>query len=217
MILTSIELLFCCGCWSTLVAMATYSFHWLTMGKVKIKFYCHLIADILTKVLQKCLLSCSPPAYHFRLNLSIWLVTMATQRLNCKKILINLLLRSYKGGINLNLLRIVHNISLNKITVFYCRCWSTLVAMATYSFHWFTMGKVKIEIYCYLIADIVTKVLQKCLLSGSPPAYFNPNLAIWLVAMGSERLNCKRNIKKSTPQKLQRGDKAEPFKNCSYC
>ena len=28
------------------------------------------------------------------------------------------------------------------------------------------MGKMKIGIYCYLIADILTKLLQKCPLSG---------------------------------------------------
>ena len=32
------------------------------------------------------------------------------------------------------------------------------------------MGEVKIEIYCYLTADILTKILQKCLFSGSPPS-----------------------------------------------
>ena len=42
--------------------------------------------------------------------------------------------------------------------------------MATESFHCLTMGKVNIEKYCYLTADIVTKVLQKYLLSG-PPLY----------------------------------------------
>ena len=77
-------------------------------------------------------------------------------------------------------------------------------------FHWLTMGKVKIKIYCYLIEDILTKVLQKCLLNGPPPTYqayhWSPNLSIWLVAMETGRLNLqKKNVKKSTTQKLQVG------------
>ena len=75
------------------------------------------------------------------------------------------------------------------------------------------MGKVKIEIYWYLIADILTKVLQKCLLSG-PAYHFSPNLSIWLVATATERFNLRKNINKSTPQKLS-WDKAEILKNCS--
>ena len=44
----------------TLVAMATYSFHRLIMGKVEIgNFYC-LIGDIRILFLQKCLLNSSP-------------------------------------------------------------------------------------------------------------------------------------------------------------
>ena len=35
---------------------------------------------------------------------------------------------------------------------------STLDAMATLNFHRLTMGKVKIGIYCYFTADILTKV-----------------------------------------------------------
>ena len=45
---------------STLVAMETYSFHILIMGKVKIgNFYC-LIGDNRLLFLQKCLLNSSP-------------------------------------------------------------------------------------------------------------------------------------------------------------
>ena len=36
------------------------------------------------------------------------------------------------------------------------------------------MGKVKIEIHCYVIADILTKLLQKCLLNGPPSFVFKP-------------------------------------------
>ena len=72
-------------------------------------------------------------------------------------------------GIKLKLCRIVHNISLYENIIFYCRCLSTLVAMATLIFHGLKMGKMKIGIYCYLIADIMTEAFQKCLLSGPLP------------------------------------------------
>ena len=42
----------------------------------------------------------------------------------------------------------------------------TLVA---YSCHWLIMGKVKVGIYCYLTADVLTEVLQKWPLSSPLP------------------------------------------------
>ena len=65
----------------------------------------------------------------------------------------------------MKLCRNVHYINLYN-NVFYCRCSCTFIAMATYSFHLLIMGKVKIGIYCYLIADILTKVSQKVSLGG---------------------------------------------------
>ena len=44
----------------TLVAMATYSFHRLIMGKVEIGNFYHLIGDNRFLFLQKCLLNSSP-------------------------------------------------------------------------------------------------------------------------------------------------------------
>ena len=75
----------------------------------------------------------------------------------------------------------------------------TLVAMATYSFHWLIMGKVEIGIYCYLTVDILTKVLRKCSLSS-------PLWSIWILSkllnlMATEWLNLQKNIQKSSPQK----------------
>ena len=93
-------------------------FHWRTMGKVKIEIYCHLIADILTKVLHKCLLSSPLSKIPFFCSyLLIWLVTMATNRQNCKNISKNQLLRSCMGDIG-ELCSIVSNISLYKKIVF---------------------------------------------------------------------------------------------------
>ena len=60
----------------------------------------------------------------------------------------------------------------------------------------------KIGIYCYLIADILAKHFQKCLLSG--PYNFCQKLTIPLVVMATERLYLLKYIvfKKSIPQKL---------------
>ena len=56
----------------------------------------------------------------------------------------------------LKLRRNVHNISLYKNYVFYCYCSFAFVAMATYSFNRLIMGRVKVGLYFYLIADIST-------------------------------------------------------------
>ena len=52
------------------------------------------------------------------------------------------------------------------------------------------MGEMKIGIYCYLIADILTKLFQKCSLSGPLPN------------MATQMQNLQKNIKISTAQKL---------------
>ena len=48
---------FCSSQIRTLVAMATFSFHRLIMGKVKICYFCSLIGDIRILFLEKCLFS----------------------------------------------------------------------------------------------------------------------------------------------------------------
>ena len=104
------------------------------MGKVKIEIYCYLIADILTKVLQKCLLS-DPPS-------SVSLIeTSQFDWLPWQLKVLNLWERKISWeasrGIKLKLYETVHNNSLYKTTCFvlYCRCLSTLVAMAALNFH----------------------------------------------------------------------------------
>ena len=52
------------------------------------------------------------------------------------------------------------------------------------------MGKMKIGIYCYLIADISTKVLQKCSFSL---------LNIFVQTSKFERVNFRKEIKNPTP------------------
>ena len=77
-------------------------------------------------------------------------------------------------GMKLKLCRNVHNISLYKYYVFYCRCSCAFVTMATYNFHRLIMGKVKVGLYFYLIADILTKVFQKCSLSSLHMKFSKP-------------------------------------------
>ena len=74
--------------------------------------------------------------------------------------------------------------------------------MATLNFHrLIIMGKVKVGIYCYFIADILTSFLEMFVESGPlPNMYF---LSKWL-SWQREGLVCE-NIKKSTPQKLYGG------------
>ena len=113
------------------------------MGKVKIEIYCYLIADIWQKFCRHVCWVVLHQAYHFRPNLSIWLVAMATEMLNLRKN--NNKSTSQKlwggGGGKLKLCRIVYNINLCKKSVFYCHCLNTLVAMATLNFHGLIIGK----------------------------------------------------------------------------
>ena len=115
-------MLFCSSRIRTLVAMATYSFHWLIMGKMELDIYCYLTVDILTKVLQKC--SLSSPLW------SIWIFSQLLNLIAChgnrkaifakkkkkeqKKIISSEAIR----GMKLKLCRNVHNINLCKNYVF---------------------------------------------------------------------------------------------------
>ena len=141
------------------------------MGKVENDIYCRLTAGISTKVLQK--YSLSNPLWNIQilskpLNLischDNWKAKFAKKY---SKIISSEAIR----GMKLKLCRNVHNIMLYISCVFYFRRSCAFVAMATS--HWLIMGKVKIGVYWSLIADILTKVFQKCSLSSrllsSPP------------------------------------------------
>ena len=64
----------------------------------------------------------------------------------------------------------------------------TLVAMATYNWHWPIMEKVEIGIFCCLIADILTNIIQKCSLSS--PLQF-----IWILSKSLNLIGSHGNIK----------------------
>ena len=153
--------IFYCCCSSTLVAMATWSFHWLTMGKVKIEIYCYLIADILTKFYRNIPGVVLYKPYEFCPNRWFWLVAMATEVLNFRKkkyseIFFSEVIRRMKLKLCINVFVIILYIN----CVFYCCCACGFVAMATLSFHRFIMGYVKVGLYFYLTLGILTKALQ---------------------------------------------------------
>ena len=71
------------------------------------------------------------------------------------------------------------------------------------------MGKMKIGIYCYFIADILTKKFYKCLLSGPlPNIILFVQISIWLVVVANKRLNLRKKIFKN-----QLGMKIKRYRN----
>ena len=96
--------------------------------------------------------------YHFRPNLSVCLVAMATKMLNLHKNIKKNNSSEVIREIKLKLCRIFFIILASIKLLFYCHCLSTLVAVATLNFHRLIMGKMKIGIYCNFSADILTEV-----------------------------------------------------------
>ena len=87
----------------------------------------------------------------------------------------------------------------------------TLVAMATNSYPLTYNGKMKNGIYCYVTADILTYVLQKCSLSSPLPNFgiaVCQNLLILMVAMATKRQICDK-IFKNHLLRNHKGDKVE--------
>ena len=131
------------GSSSTLVAMATYGFgfHWLTMGKVKIGIYCYLIADIWQKCYRNCCWVVLHQTKYIILVQTTWLVAIATKRLNLWKKYSKINSSEAVRGTKLKLCNSLTNI------VFYCSCWTTLVAILTLNFsNTYNGEKVKIGI-----------------------------------------------------------------------
>ena len=89
-------------------------------------------------------------------------------------------------GMKLKLCINVHKISLYINYVFYCRCSCAFIATVTYSFRRLIMGKVKVGLYFYLIADILTKVFLNCSLSG-------PLQDIWILSKPLYVIGCHGN------------------------
>ena len=97
------------------------------MGKVKIEIYCYLSA----KVLQKCLVIGPPPRVAFSSKHFNFIGCHDNPKVKFAKTYFKKPTHIYISGIKLKLCRIVYNIILIK-NVFFYRCLSTLVAMATF-------------------------------------------------------------------------------------
>ena len=105
--------------------------------------------------------------------------------------------------------RTVHGINLYKKKCFLLPLlYSTLGAMSILSLHSLIMGKMINGNYFYLIVDILTNILQKCLLSGSLPniQFFSKPVNL-IGCHGNQKAEFANNIQKSTPQKIE-DDKA---------
>ena len=91
--------------------------------------------------------------YEFCPNRWFWLVAMATERLNFQNKYSKIFFSEAIRGMKLKLCINIYDISLLINYVFYCCCSCVLVAMATKSFHWFKMGKVKVFLSDYRYFD----------------------------------------------------------------
>ena len=104
----------------------------LWWGKMKIGIHCYVIADILTNFYRNVPWVAHYQTYHYCWNRLIWLVAMATERLNLQKCIT----KSSPQNIKL------------KLCAFYCRFSCAFIARA--SFHWLTMRKAKILCQTYM-------------------------------------------------------------------
>ena len=139
------------------------------MGKVKVGLYCCLIADILTKVLQKCSLSSPLP--------NIWILSKLLNLIGChgnhrkdkfvkkySKIISSEAIR----GMKLKLCRNVHNISLYRKSFFFLLtllmwflCYGNLKFPLTYNEK---SERIPLQVFWQNF------FFYKCLLSSPPPS-----------------------------------------------
>ena len=136
-------------------------------------------------------------------NRLIWSVPMATKRQNLRKYIQKSIPQKLWWGIKLKLCRIVSTLVSTKLLFFIAVPRAPWLLCQLKSFHRLTMRKVRIEIYCYLIADIWQKFYRNVPWVVLYQTYeFCPNRWIGLVAMATKRQNLRKHIQKSTPQKL---------------
>ena len=127
--------------------MATYSLHWLIMGKVEIGIYCCLLC---VWVILFVFFYRNVPwigfyeLYEFCPNRWIWLVAMATGTLNFRNKYSKIFTSEAIRGMKLKICIHVHDISLYMNYVFYCLCLCAFVALANQSFYRLIMGNMDI-------------------------------------------------------------------------
>ena len=154
------------------------------MGKVKSEIYCYLTADILTKVLQKCSLSSPLP--------SIWILSKPLNWIGCHGNQKDTFVKKYSKiisdairGMKLQLCRNVHNISLYKNFVLYCRCSCAFVAMATkFPLTYNEKSESRSLLHCRYFDSIFIYlfIFYKYLLLSSPPPSIK-KLYIFLISI----------------------------------
>ena len=120
------------------------------MGKVEIGIYFRVTADFWQKFYRNVSGLVLYQPYEFCPNRWLWLVAMATERLNYRKQNSKIFFSEAISGMKLKLCINIHDISLYINFIFYCRCPCAFVAMAIWSFHRLIMEKVEIGIYLLL-------------------------------------------------------------------
>ena len=132
----------------------------------------------------------------------------------CENIFKNHLLRNHKG-IKLKLYRNAYNISFYKNGVFIpVACVLSLLRQLKVSTE-ITMGIVEFGFYCYLTADIYTRVLQACSLSSplSNVLYLSKLLNCF-GCHGKQNAKFTTTIFKNHLHRNHKGDKAEILRKC---
>ena len=152
-----------------------FCFHRLIMGKVETGICFCVTADILKKVLQKFFWGRPLPTIWILCKSLILIGCHGNRKAKFSKKIFKIFFSEAIRGMKLKLCINVHNISLYINYIFYCRCPCAFTAMATWSFHILTMGKVEIGICFFVTADILTKVLLKYFWS-------NPLPTIWILS-----------------------------------
>ena len=132
-------------------------------------------------------------------NCWIWLVAMAIERLNLRKNIEKLSRQKPLRGWGWDFVEMFITLASTKfcfllplLTCFHC--------CDNLSFRRLTMENIKVGLYFYLTADILTKVLQKCSLSSPLPNIWILSKPLNLiVAMATEKLILRTNFQKSSP------------------
>ena len=128
---------------------------------MEIGIYFCVTVDILTKVLQKRSWNSPLPTIGILSKSLILIGCHGNRKAKFSKIKYSKIFFSEAiRGMKLKLCINVHDISLYINYIFYCRCPSAFVAMATFHIHVLIMGKVEIGFYLCVTADILTSFTE---------------------------------------------------------
>ena len=125
-ILFLLPLLMCFSCYDSLKFPLTF------IGKVKVGLYCYLIADILTKVLQRFSLSSPQPNVLILSKLQNWIGCHDNWKNKFVKKYSKIISSEAIRGLKLKICRNAHNISFYRKVLFYYLCSCGFVAMTSF-------------------------------------------------------------------------------------